>query len=52
MLRATCHPSFALKASCPVEVRYPQPAERDCTVSYDEVFFAGAAEDDDREGGT
>jgi len=32
-------------------VRYPQPAERDCTVPYDEVHFAGQADDDDREGG-
>jgi lysine 2,3-aminomutase len=32
-------------------VEYPQPAERDCTVPYDEVFFAGEPEDDDREGG-
>lgn len=32
-------------------VRYPQPAERDCTVPYDRVFFAGLPEDDDREGG-
>jgi lysine 2,3-aminomutase len=35
-----------------LEVRYPQPIERDCTVSYDDVFFAGQPEDDDREGGT
>jgi lysine 2,3-aminomutase len=34
-----------------VEIRYPQPAERDCTVSYDDVFFAGQPDDDDREGG-
>jgi lysine 2,3-aminomutase len=32
-------------------VEYPQPRERDCTVPYDEVFFAGEPEDDDREGG-
>lgn len=32
-------------------VTYPQPLERDCTVPYDEIFFAGEAEDDDREGG-
>jgi lysine 2,3-aminomutase len=32
-------------------VRYPQPAERDCQVSYDEVYFAGQPVDDDREGG-
>ena len=32
-------------------VEYPQPAERDCTVPYDDVFFAGEPEDDDREGG-
>jgi lysine 2,3-aminomutase len=32
-------------------VRYPQPRERDCTVPYDEVFFAGQPDDDDREGG-
>ncbi len=33
------------------EVSYPQPIERDCTVPYDEVFFAGEPPDDDREGG-
>jgi lysine 2,3-aminomutase len=33
-------------------IEYPQPAERDCTVPYDEVFFAGEPPDDDREGGT
>jgi lysine 2,3-aminomutase len=33
------------------EVVYPEPQERDCTVPYDEVFFAGEPEDDDREGG-
>ena len=32
-------------------VDYPQPLERDATVPYDEVFFAGEPEDDDREGG-
>jgi lysine 2,3-aminomutase len=32
-------------------IRYPQPAERDCAVAYDRVFFAGEADDDDREGG-
>lgn len=32
-------------------VSYPQPRERDCTVPYDEVFFANEAADDDREGG-
>jgi lysine 2,3-aminomutase len=32
-------------------IAYPQPRERDCTVPYDEVFFAGEPEDDDREGG-
>ena len=32
-------------------IRYPQPAERDCTVPYDQVFFAGQPDDDDREGG-
>ena len=34
-----------------VEIRYPQPVERDCSVSYDSVYFAGQPEDDDREGG-
>ena len=34
-----------------VRVEYPQPQNRDCTVPYDEVFFAGEPEDDDREGG-
>jgi lysine 2,3-aminomutase len=33
-----------------VEIAYPQPAERDCRVAYDEVYFAGQPEDDDREG--
>jgi lysine 2,3-aminomutase len=33
-------------------VEYPQPIERDCRVPYDEVFFAGEPEDDDREGST
>jgi lysine 2,3-aminomutase len=32
-------------------IDYPQPAERDATVPYDDVFFAGQPEDDDREGG-
>jgi lysine 2,3-aminomutase len=32
-------------------VEYPQPRERDCTVAYDDVFFAGEPVDDDREGG-
>jgi lysine 2,3-aminomutase len=31
-------------------VTYPQPRDRDCEVSYDAVYFAGCAEDDDREG--
>jgi lysine 2,3-aminomutase len=34
-----------------LRVEYPQPQNRDCTVPYDEVFFAGEPEDDDREGG-
>jgi lysine 2,3-aminomutase len=29
---------------------YPQPRERDCSVAYDAVYFAGEPEDDDREG--
>jgi len=33
------------------EVRYPQPRERDCAVPYDDVYFADAPADDDREGG-
>ena len=33
------------------EIRYPQPAVSDAQVPYDEVFFAGQPEDDDREGG-
>lgn len=32
-------------------IDYPQPLERDCTVPYDDVFFAGEPADDDREGG-
>jgi len=35
-----------------LRVEYPQPLERDCAVPYDEVFFAGEPDDDDREGGT
>ena len=31
-------------------IRYPQPAERDCRVAYDAVYFAGQPDDDDREG--
>ena len=31
-------------------VEYPQPRERDCAVAYDDVYFAGEAADDDREG--
>jgi lysine 2,3-aminomutase len=31
-------------------VEYPQPRERDCTVPYDAVYFAGEPDDDDREG--
>jgi lysine 2,3-aminomutase len=29
---------------------YPQPRERDCTVPYDDIFFADEPEDDDDEG--
>jgi len=31
-------------------IEYPQPRERDCTVAYDEIYFAGVPADDDREG--
>ena len=31
-------------------IEYPQPRERDCTVPYDDIYFAGAPDDDDREG--
>jgi lysine 2,3-aminomutase len=31
-------------------VDYPQPRARDCDVPYDDVFFAGVPDDDDREG--
>jgi lysine 2,3-aminomutase len=31
-------------------VDYPQPRARDCRVPYDDVFFAGVPDDDDREG--
>ena len=31
-------------------VRYPEPRARDCRVPYDEVYFAGQPDDDDREG--
>jgi lysine 2,3-aminomutase len=33
-----------------VRIEYPQPRERDCTVPYDDVYFAGQPPDDDREG--
>ena len=33
-----------------LEVEYPQPREKDCDVAYDDVFFAGVPDDDDREG--
>jgi lysine 2,3-aminomutase len=32
-------------------VDYPQPRARDCTVPYDDIYFAGEPPDDDREGG-
>jgi lysine 2,3-aminomutase len=31
-------------------IDYPQPRDRDCTVPYDDVYFAGVPDDDDREG--
>ena len=31
-------------------VEYPEAREQDCTVPYDQVFFAGVPDDDDREG--
>jgi lysine 2,3-aminomutase len=31
-------------------IEYPQPRERDCTVAYDDIYFAGEPADDDREG--
>jgi lysine 2,3-aminomutase len=31
-------------------IEYPQPRERDCTVPYDDIHFAGEPDDDDREG--
>jgi lysine 2,3-aminomutase len=33
-----------------LQIEYPQPRERDCTVPYDEIHFAGVPADDDREG--
>jgi lysine 2,3-aminomutase len=33
-------------------IAYPQPRERDCSVAYDAIHFAGVADDDDREGPT
>ena len=33
-----------------LRVEYPQPRERDCTVPYDAIQFAGEPPDDDREG--
>ncbi|MDQ3367593.1 MAG: KamA family radical SAM protein [Myxococcota bacterium] len=31
-------------------IEYPQPRERDCTVTYDAIYFADEPADDDREG--
>ena len=31
-------------------IEYPQPRQRDCRVPYDDVYFAGVPDDDDREG--
>jgi lysine 2,3-aminomutase len=31
-------------------IDYPQPRQRDCTVAYDDIYFAGIPDDDDREG--
>jgi lysine 2,3-aminomutase len=31
-------------------VAYPQPRARDCRVPYDDIYFAGTPDDDDREG--
>jgi lysine 2,3-aminomutase len=31
-------------------IEYPQPRERDCSVPYDAIYFAGEPDDDDREG--
>lgn len=33
-----------------LQIEYPQPRERDCTVPYDDIHFAGVPADDDREG--
>jgi lysine 2,3-aminomutase len=33
-----------------VSIEYPQPRQRDCTVPYDDIYFAGKPADDDREG--
>ncbi|HET9625422.1 MAG TPA: KamA family radical SAM protein [Kofleriaceae bacterium] len=32
------------------KIAYPQPRERDCSVAYDAIHFAGVPDDDDREG--
>ena len=44
----------AVTVACPVPSMPsrpgPEPRERDCTVPYDDVFFAGTPDDDDREG--
>jgi lysine 2,3-aminomutase len=47
----THHDQVVVRNYRGLRVTYPQPLERDCTVPYDEVFFAGEDEDDDREGG-
>lgn len=33
-----------------LSIEYPQPRERDCSVPYDAIQFAGETDDDDREG--
>jgi lysine 2,3-aminomutase len=33
-----------------ISIECPQPRERDSTVPYDDIYFAGAPADDDREG--
>lgn len=44
------HERVIVKTYRGASVEYPQPRERDCTVPYDAIQFAGEPPDDDREG--
>jgi lysine 2,3-aminomutase len=44
------HESVVVRTYRGQRIEYPQPRERDCTVPYDAIYFAGEPADDDREG--